>query len=67
MPEPVVRRRFERSTRNFFLHYRSLADVWVLFDNSDDLPRILALEKDKALRIIDENSYTRLSRQYGRS
>lgn len=65
VPDPVVRRRFERSIRNFFLHYRGLADVWLLFDNSDKLPRVVALEKDKAVRIIDENTYTRLARQCG--
>lgn len=65
MPELVVRRRFERSTRNFFLHYRGLADVWLFFDNSDKLPMVVALEKDEGVRIIDDNTYTRLARQYG--
>ena len=38
MPEPVIRRRFDRSMQNFLLHYRPLARVWTLFDNSGEIP-----------------------------
>jgi predicted ABC-type ATPase len=30
VPEPVIRRRFDRSIRNFLGHYRQLADDWTL-------------------------------------
>ena len=36
VPEPVVRRRFDRSMQNFLLYYRPLAKVWTLFDNSGE-------------------------------
>jgi hypothetical protein len=29
VPETIVRRRFERSIRNFLLRYRPLADSWI--------------------------------------
>jgi predicted ABC-type ATPase len=38
VPEPVIRRRFDRSMQNFLLHYRPLARVWTLFDNSGEIP-----------------------------
>lgn len=34
IPEAVVRRRFERSWRNFVELYRDVADEWQLYDNS---------------------------------
>lgn len=46
VPEAVVRRRFERSITNFLVHYRLLADSWMLFDNSDTRPALIASSKD---------------------
>jgi len=48
----VVRRRFSRGLKNFFLTYRFLSDSWILFDNSSVSPQVIALEKDKNLTII---------------
>lgn len=66
VPEPVVRRRFERSMQNFLAHYRGLADRWTLFDNSGETPTVIALEKDSRVRIMDKGLYTALVRRYGR-
>jgi predicted ABC-type ATPase len=66
VPEPVVRRRFDRSIGNFLLHYRRLADFWTLFDNSGATPRVVAFEKNEEVRIIDENLYSTLVKRYGR-
>src|ERR1700740_1739521 len=52
VPEAVIRRRFDRSTRNFLLHYRSLAKVWTLFDNSGEIPDVIAFQRDETVRII---------------
>lgn len=41
VPETDVRRRFERSWRNFQKLYRGLADQWIVFDNSGEEPIIL--------------------------
>src|SRR5271165_623462 len=62
VPEPVVRRRFDRSIQNFLGHYRRLADRWTLFDNSGETPTVIALEKDRRVRIIDKGLYTALVR-----
>jgi predicted ABC-type ATPase len=66
VPEPVVRRRFHRSMQNFLLDYRSLAKAWTLFDNSGEVPKVIALEKDEMVRIIDRSTYTALVKRYGR-
>jgi predicted ABC-type ATPase len=41
VPETDIRRRFERSWRNFQGLYRGLADQWIVFDNSGEEPIIL--------------------------
>ena len=66
VPEAVVRRRFDRSMQNFLLDYRSLAKAWTLFDNSGEVPKVIALEKDEMVRIIDRSTYTALAKRYGR-
>jgi hypothetical protein len=67
VPEPVIRRRFDRSMENFLLHYRPLAEVWTLFDNSGKTPKMIALERDKTICIIDKGTYTALVKRYGRT
>ena len=42
VPEAVVRRRFDRSIRNFLTYYRTLADSCTVFDNSDATPTAIA-------------------------
>ncbi len=59
VPEVVVRRRFDRSIRNFLLHYRPLGDSWMFFDNSGATPTIVALEKQGSLPIIHRELYDR--------
>jgi len=65
VPESVVRRRFDRSVRNFLFYYRQLADVWTLFDNSGQVPKVVAVERDKRIRIIKKDVYTGLVKRYG--
>ncbi len=50
VPEPAVRRRFDRSIGNFLIHYRRIADLWTLFDNSGATPRVVAFEKSEEVR-----------------
>src|SRR5690348_6175768 len=42
VPASDVRRRFGRSIRNFLVHYRPLADAWLLYDNTTAMPQIIA-------------------------
>jgi len=41
VPEDIIRRRFDRSWKNFQEIYRHLADSWTVFDTSGKLPEIL--------------------------
>ena len=42
IPEPDVRRRYERGVRNFFQLYRPLATTWRVYDNSGASPSLVA-------------------------
>ena len=44
VPEPVVRRRFRAGWRNFEHIYRDLVDAWAVYDNSGDVPMLVAEE-----------------------
>jgi predicted ABC-type ATPase len=65
VPEAAIRRRFDRSIRNFLTNYRLIADSWILFDNSGDRPMILASKKDEKLSIIGIHKYEELVSRYG--
>jgi predicted ABC-type ATPase len=41
VPRADVLRRFDRSWHNFHALYRPLADIWSVYDNSGDSPRLL--------------------------
>ena len=60
IPEDVVRRRFDRGLKNFFQIYRPLVDSWTIFDNSQDIPRLMAFEDSRELKIIDRVCYAKL-------
>ena len=66
IPEQIVRRRFDRSMRNFMAHYRQLADAWTLFDNSGKSPETVAFAKGGDLRIINHRAHSALVRRHGR-
>jgi predicted ABC-type ATPase len=66
IPEPVVRRRFDRSFHNFFAYYRLSGDSWILFDNSGATPTIIAYEKDGKPRIMNQELYGDLIDRYAR-
>ena len=66
VPDVVVRRRFDRSIRNFLLHYRRLGDSWMLFDISRAEPTVIAFEKQGSLRIMNRELYDMLIARYGK-
>jgi len=66
VPDVVVRRRFDRSIRNFLLYYRRLGDSWMLFDNSGATPAMVAFEKQGSLHIMNEGLYNTLVARYGK-
>ncbi|MGH6629515.1 MAG: hypothetical protein ACREB3_07265, partial [Burkholderiales bacterium] len=64
VPEPIVRRRFNRSIRNFLTRYRRLGDSWTLFDNSSETPTEIACEEVGKLRIMESGLYSALLERY---
>ncbi len=47
VPEPVIRRRFHAGWRNFESIYRDLVDEWAVYDNSGELPVLVAEESQR--------------------
>jgi len=61
VPEDIVRRRFQRGLTNFFNLYRPLLDFWIIFDNSTEIPSVIAYEELGKENIIDPQLYKKLS------
>ena len=61
IPEPVVRRRFQKGIRHLFKLYRPLLDAWTLIDNSGATPRLIAREESHALRVIDQKLFAKIT------
>jgi predicted ABC-type ATPase len=53
IPEATVRRRFRRGILNFFHEYQPVVDSWVIFDNSEDIPKMIAFKESGKLEILD--------------
>jgi predicted ABC-type ATPase len=57
IPEAIVKRRFGRSLLNFIRLYKPLADSWAIFDNSSDVPKMIAFEDSEKLEILDPDLF----------
>jgi predicted ABC-type ATPase len=64
VPEALVRRRFDRSIRNFLYRYRPLGESWMLFDNSGATLEVIAYEKQSRSHIIKREHYDSLIARY---
>ena len=47
VPEDVVRRRYDKGLSNFNSIYSSLSDFWVIYDNSAEVPKMVAFKKTR--------------------
>ena len=61
IPEAVVRRRFTKGISNFFHFYRLVVDRWIIFNNSGDVPEVIAFEESGKLEIVDPGFFALLS------
>lgn len=67
VPAADVRRRFFRGIGNFFSFYEPLLDGWMLFDNSQAKPVLIAKRKNGCRKVIDEGLFAivqKNARQY---
>jgi len=60
VPAVDVKRRFSRGVYNFFKYYKPLSDTWLLFNNADAIPRLIAKEKDGKTDVIDKEMYEKI-------
>lgn len=52
--------------RPYFLHvYKPLADSWTMFDNSGDVPKMIAVEESGKIEILDPDGFEILLRFKG--
>jgi predicted ABC-type ATPase len=58
VPTEDVRRRFYRGICNFFKLYEALLDSWLLFDNSESKPVLIARRRNGYKEILDEKVFT---------
>jgi predicted ABC-type ATPase len=67
VPEDVIRRRYERSMANFASLYRTAADEWQLYDNTETpVPRLLARgDRDRA-EVIEQGGWLAFERAAAR-
>ena len=65
VPEPDVRRRFERSLQNFWNLYRPVSDSWELFYNGRRTHKMVAYNRDGALQIVREEQFDQFFRLAG--
>jgi predicted ABC-type ATPase len=65
IPVEDIKRRFERSTDKFFKIYRLLADQWMLFNNSQSRPQLIARKQNAHIDILDQELFERIAKRVG--
>jgi len=65
IPETIVRRRLGRSLTNFIHFCKPLADSWTIFDNSGDIPKMIAFAESGKTEILDSDLFSILLRYKG--
>ena len=66
VPDEDIKRRLERSLKNFFDLYMSLADSWEIFDNSAAKPAPIVKFNEKGLQVIDKELYQQWDKSGGK-
>jgi predicted ABC-type ATPase len=63
IPEAAVRRRFDRGLRNFLQEYSQLVNFWILFNNSTEMPQVIASKKGVRIDIANKDLFVKLEAQ----
>lgn len=53
IPEPTIRQRYQRGISNFFNLYLDYADNWSVYDNSDEIPQLIAEGRYSSTQILN--------------
>lgn len=65
VPIQDIKRRFERSMEKFFKQYRLLADQWMLFNNEQSKPKLIARKQNAHIDIIDQGLFEKIIKKIG--
>ncbi|MDD5441779.1 MAG: hypothetical protein PHZ27_06210, partial [Candidatus Omnitrophica bacterium] len=65
VPVADIKRRFERSTGKFFKQYRLLADQWMLFNNEQSKPKLIARKQNAHIDVIDKSLFEKIIKKVG--
>jgi len=65
IPSKDVKRRFERSLVNFFNMYRPLIDTWLLFDNSEKKPKLIAKRGNSHIDVRNNDLFQKILNKAG--
>jgi predicted ABC-type ATPase len=65
VPVEDIKRRFERSINRFFYEYRLLADQWILFNNAETIPKIIARKQNAHIEIVDQKLFAKIIKNVG--
>ncbi|MCK5494644.1 MAG: zeta toxin family protein [Candidatus Omnitrophica bacterium] len=65
VPIEDIKRRFERSIDKFFNQYRLLADQWILFNNAETIPKIIARKQNANIEVIDQKLFAKIIKNIG--
>ncbi|MCK4249197.1 MAG: zeta toxin family protein [Candidatus Omnitrophica bacterium] len=62
VPVEDIKRRFKRSIEKFFKEYRLLADKWILFNNAEKKPKIIAKKQNAHIDVIIKDLFEKIIR-----
>lgn len=65
VPTSDIKRRFKRSLEKFFNQYRLLADQWMLFNNEQSKPKLIARKQNAHIDIIDQSLFEKILKKVG--
>lgn len=66
IPEKVIERRYEMGLKNFFNIYQSIVDEWLLFENSNDYPVLIATKNENDFIISEKSIWGIINSRYGK-
>ena len=65
VPIEDIKRRFGRSMDKFFKNYRLLADKWILFNNAETIPKIIAKKQNAHIEVVNQDLFEKITGKAG--
>jgi predicted ABC-type ATPase len=61
IPENIIRRRYEKGRKNLINFYLPLSNSWIIYDNSNYQPQIVAICNNKQSIIYQDNIWKQIT------